>query len=119
MALTVNGKTIETDDLGYLVNPEDWDEDVARALAEEEGIELTEEVWELIRFFRDYYEEHMGVHPTMHKLLLMREKRQGTDYETEKAYRDYLWKLFPKGPIQTLSKLAGLPSSGAVEETEE
>jgi len=33
MQLNVNGKIIETDEQGFLLDPEDWDEDFARALA--------------------------------------------------------------------------------------
>ena len=43
MAYEVAGKTIEADAHGYLVNQEDWNEDVAKAIAAEEKIgELTE-----------------------------------------------------------------------------
>ncbi len=51
------GKTkVNVDDEGYLVNFDDWNEDVARALAEKEGIEeLTEEKMEILRFIREYY----------------------------------------------------------------
>ncbi len=44
MTLEVNGKTLETDDNGNLTDPNAWDEDVARAMAEIEGIE-TEIQW--------------------------------------------------------------------------
>ena len=33
MAIEVNGRTIETDDNGNLVNYQDWDKDVSQALA--------------------------------------------------------------------------------------
>ena len=40
----VNGKTIEVDDDGYLANPSQWDEDLAKALAKEVEIdELTDQ----------------------------------------------------------------------------
>lgn len=116
MEMTVNGRTLDVDEEGFLLNPEDWDEDVAREIAKREGIELTETVWELINYFREYYEDHM-VHPTMHKVVLSRGKRKGVDFQEAEAYRDFLYELFPKGPIPTLCKLAGLPKP--VEEIEE
>ena len=34
MQFEVNGKIVETDEQGYLLDPEDWSEDFARALAQ-------------------------------------------------------------------------------------
>ena len=48
----------ERDAEGYLVEPGDWNEDVAKALAEEENIQLNDDHWDAIRFMRGYYEEH-------------------------------------------------------------
>ena len=42
MALEINGKTIETTENGFLVDYTDWNEDVAKALAAEEGIEMSQ-----------------------------------------------------------------------------
>ena len=57
MALEVNGKSIETDENGNLVNPNDWDEDVARALAAADDTmgELTQEHWDVINYLRETY----------------------------------------------------------------
>lgn len=80
MSIEVNGKIIETDEEGYLVNPNDWDEDVAEALIkhhEAAGHKIvTETGWELIKYFREYYEDHMK-HPGMHILLYERAKLEG------------------------------------------
>ncbi|RMG72799.1 MAG: TusE/DsrC/DsvC family sulfur relay protein [Nitrospirae bacterium] len=47
---------VEVDDEGYLVNFDDWNERVACALAEREGIEeLTKERLEILKFIREYY----------------------------------------------------------------
>jgi len=44
---------------GYLVDRETWDEDVARAIAENEGIgTLTDEMMDVIRFMRSYYNSY-------------------------------------------------------------
>jgi len=49
----------EVDEDGYLVNFDDWNERVACALAEREGIEeLTKERIDIIRFIRDYYKKY-------------------------------------------------------------
>lgn len=113
MSLTVNGKTIETDEQGYLLNPDDWDEEVAKALIcqyESEGNPpIGAAGWTLVKYFREYHEDHQ-VHPTLHKILRERAKEEGKDFSDEKAFRDFLFELFPKGPEATLCRLAGLPN---------
>jgi TusE/DsrC/DsvC family sulfur relay protein len=53
------GKKIEVDDEGFLRNMSDWDDKVACALAEKEGIdELTPQRMEIIRFLREYYKKY-------------------------------------------------------------
>lgn len=46
----------EYDQDGFLVDPSTWDEDLARSIAAEEGInELGAEHWTIIRFLREHY----------------------------------------------------------------
>ena len=61
MALEVNGKSIETDGNGNLTDPHAWDEDVAKALAAQDGIELTQEHWDIINEAREYFQENGSV----------------------------------------------------------
>ncbi len=52
-------KKVELDDDGYLVNFDDWNRQVAYALAEREGIEeLTEEKLDILEFVRVYYKKY-------------------------------------------------------------
>jgi TusE/DsrC/DsvC family sulfur relay protein len=54
--LSVNQKTITIDEEGFLVNRDDWDEEVAKALAKHLDIpDLDEEQLEIIKFMRAYY----------------------------------------------------------------
>lgn len=47
------------DEEGYLVNMSSWDEDVAKAIASNEGIDsLTDEMMDVIRFMRGYYQNY-------------------------------------------------------------
>jgi tRNA 2-thiouridine synthesizing protein E len=48
----------EVDAEGYLVEPFDWNEEIAVELARQENIELTEDHWDVLRFMREYYAEH-------------------------------------------------------------
>ncbi len=52
------GVKIELDDAGYLAHFENWNADVAHALAEREGVgELTAERMDILQFMRDYYKK--------------------------------------------------------------
>ena len=47
MAIDVNGKSIETDEEGYLANLNDWEKDVATVMAKEDDIEIVQGVFSL------------------------------------------------------------------------
>ena len=94
---TIAGKTIEVDADGFLVNPDDWNEEIAKELAKEEGItELTEQHWKVIHFMRQDYKER-GQIPTIRRI-----KNAGGVPVQE------LYKLFPDGPAKKAAKIAGL-----------
>ena len=54
----INKINFETNEQGFLVNAEDWTEDVANRLAESENIQLNDESWEIIFFIRNYYHRY-------------------------------------------------------------
>lgn len=120
MSITVKGEVIETDKEGFLVNPDDWTEDVALELVKQHEAaghrKVTETGWQLIHYFRDFYEEHMR-HPKMNEIMRQREKMDGKDFEKEEHdYKEFLYELFPHGPIRMLSKMAGLPQNAIAQE---
>ncbi|MCX8086208.1 MAG: TusE/DsrC/DsvC family sulfur relay protein [Rhodocyclaceae bacterium] len=104
MAIEVNGKTYETDEEGYLINLSDWNEEVANYLAQQEGITMTEQHWEVINFLRDYYNEFQ-IAPAVRVLT----KAIGKKLGPEKGNSQYLYELFPYGPAKQACKIAGLP----------
>ncbi len=108
MQFTVNGKVIETDAQGYLLDPDDWSEDFANALAEHDGIALHVDHWELIWYFRDYYQQTQSL-PTMHRMVLELGKSRGLHFRNRKAYEKHIYSLFPADPVREVCKLAGLP----------
>ncbi|MCL4725659.1 MAG: TusE/DsrC/DsvC family sulfur relay protein, partial [Rhodocyclaceae bacterium] len=57
MAIELNGKSYDTDEEGYLTDINEWNEDVAKVLAQNENIDMTEQHWEVINFLREYYNE--------------------------------------------------------------
>lgn len=54
-----NGQEVELDQAGFLIDQNEWNEDVAAALAAKEGIDaLSEEQMDLVRFTREYFLKH-------------------------------------------------------------
>lgn len=94
----------DTDINGYLMNLDDWSEEIATNISIEEEIELTEKHWEILHFLREYYRE-FGSSPNVRLLMKVIGKKLGA----EKGKRKYLYDLFPKGPSRQGCKLAGLP----------
>lgn len=93
----INGKTIEFDEEGFMVNPNDWTKDIAETLAREVGIdELSEGHWKVIEFCRTDYQEK-GEAPTLRRIT----KAGGIPTKQ-------LYKLFPKGPAKKVARISGL-----------
>ena len=104
MAIEVNGKSLETDEEGYLANLNDWEKEVATVMAEAEDLELSDDHWEIINFLREYYEEYQ-IAPAVRVLTKAVCKILGAD----KGNSKYLYELFPYGPAKQACKFAGLP----------
>ena len=84
---------------GYLINPEEWTEEIAETMAWRDGIELTADHWELLRFVRAWYTEH-GVAPSPRDVGLFL-KRQGHSGAR-------LHELFPYGYVGQVCRIAGM-----------
>src|SRR5690606_17717642 len=94
---------VRTDEEGYLVDPSDWNPEVAQTLARREGVELTDEHWAVLRFMRDYYDEHQIPADARFVIrYLARERARGDEA------RDVLFELFPYGYVKQACKIAGM-----------
>ena len=102
--IDVNGKPYETDEEGYLVNLADWNEDIAKVIAQTENVDMTENHWEVVNFLRSYYDEYQ-IAPAVRVLT----KAIGKQLGEEKGNSKYLYELFPYGPAKQACKIAGLP----------
>lgn len=92
------GMQLEVDENGFLQQPELWDDRVALALAETDGVkELTEAHWKVIHYIRDYYHQ-FEIAPMIRKMV------KQTGYSLREIYE-----LFPSGPAKGACKVAGLP----------
>lgn len=106
MAYEVEGKTIEADANGYLTNMQDWNEEVAKAIAQAEGVQLTDKSWDVINFLRDEYLNNNGNQPNDRNIV----KAMG-DKWGEKVQSKDIYELFPMQPSKQAAKIGGLPES--------
>lgn len=90
---------------GFLEHPEHWHPEVSVILAREDGIELSENHWEIIRFLRDFYQDY-EIAPPSNRLFVKAVKEQ---FGEEKGNSIYLMQLFPGTPAKTACRIAGLP----------
>jgi tRNA 2-thiouridine synthesizing protein E len=94
----LGGKSLEIDEDGFIQDPDQWDDAVAKSLAETEGVsEMTDEHWKLVNYLREYYLE-FNMAPMIRKLC------KQTGFPLKKVYE-----LFPSGPAKGACKVAGLP----------
>jgi TusE/DsrC/DsvC family sulfur relay protein len=95
---------VSRDSEGYLINPEDWNEDIANELAREEGIELSEGYWPVLNYIRDYYTEHC-ITPDVRHVVKYLASEQGYD---KKEAKKIIFELFPYGYVKQACKIAGM-----------
>jgi TusE/DsrC/DsvC family sulfur relay protein len=94
---TLDGHQIHVNDEGFLTDPAEWDEDLARTLAAQIGIELTESHWKAIRFLRDDFASQ-GETATIRRVSTV----GGIPVKE-------LFALFPQKPAKKMAYVAGLP----------
>jgi dissimilatory sulfite reductase related protein len=93
----IAGVTINVDEEEYLTDHGQWSRDIAVALAQEEGVELTPAHWKVLEFIdKDFREK--GVVPGMRRM----NKIGGIPTKD-------LYNLFPNGPIKKAARIAGYP----------
>jgi len=93
---TIAGKQVNVSEEGYLEDMSQWNEDIAKEIAGEIGIELTDKHFEVINYLREKTEAGDS-------LSIRSVGKSGvTDVKG-------LYKLFPKGPLKFSSKIAGIP----------
>jgi len=89
---------VDVDAEGFLTDAEQWNEQIAEAIAAGNGIpELTDRHWLVVRFMRDRYLQ-TGNAPSIRSLG----KESGVPVKE-------LYQLFPKGPAKLAAKIGGIP----------
>ncbi|AKS42394.1 TusE/DsrC/DsvC family sulfur relay protein [Wenzhouxiangella marina] len=98
------GELFELDADGHLLDPSRWSPALARAMAAEEGVELSDEQWWLIRFVREHQTRY-GTPPLMRVVVAaLREARADPDLTSRDVYR-----LFRDNPVREACRLGGYP----------
>jgi len=88
---------VEVDEDGFIQQPEQWNEEVAKALASTEDVEeMTEAHWKIVNYLRDYNKQ-FGIAPMIRKLC------KETGFSLKEIYA-----LYPSGPAKGACKVAGL-----------
>ena len=103
MPLDVKGKTVPSDDEGYLIDPADWDAAIGEELAREERIVLTPAHWAVIDFMRAYYADHQIVPDARHVI-----KHLAAHLGRNSTGRNDLFRLFPYGYVKQACRIAGM-----------
>jgi tRNA 2-thiouridine synthesizing protein E len=93
----MNLAELNVDGEGFLVNRDDWNEDIARELAQRDGMDVDDKIMHYIREARSMYDND-GVVPPIRIFA----KAQGV---TTKE----LYDVFKKGPMKLICKWGGLP----------
>lgn len=102
--LDVDGRQVATDQEGYIQDMNEWSVEFVKALAEKEGLALTEEHWDVIRYIREYYEEHR-VQAQVRDMI----KHFKAVWGQDRGNNHYLHDLFPRGgPQKQGNRLAGI-----------
>jgi TusE/DsrC/DsvC family sulfur relay protein len=94
---TIDGHTVHVNEEGFMTDPAEWDEPLAKSLAAQIGIDLTDEHWKAIRFLREDYAAQ-GETATLRRISTV----GGIPTKS-------LFALFPQKPAKKLAYVAGLP----------
>jgi tRNA 2-thiouridine synthesizing protein E len=89
--------SVPVDGDGFLINRDDWSEDLARELAQCDDFEMTDQVMQFIREARAMYENDGVVPP----IRIFAKKQKVSTKE--------LYDIFKKGPMKLICKWGGLP----------
>jgi len=106
MAIILDGKELEITATGFLANLDEWNEQVANIIAEEESITLTDRHWDVINYLRDEFFNNKENQPNTRTMVKDLGKLWGEKIDTKA-----LFELFPGNPSKQAGRIAGIPES--------
>ena len=92
----IGDKKVTVNEEGYLTNFSEWDVQVAETIAKEADIDLTPRHWDVLKFLQDQHKKEVA--------LNIRKIGSSGVVDIKEFYQ-----LFPKGPLKTATKIAGIP----------
>ncbi|MBK1721632.1 TusE/DsrC/DsvC family sulfur relay protein [Thiocystis violacea] len=101
----IAGRDLRLNKQGLLVDFDAWDREVAQAMAEDEGLDLSECHWRVLDFLRSYYDTHEM--PPSPRVIIKAIGSQLSEHVP--CTRKHLESLFPNGGCKQACRLAGLP----------
>jgi tRNA 2-thiouridine synthesizing protein E len=107
MAIEIDGIIIPTTASGFLENIEDWSEAVAKQIAEQEGVNMSDRHWDLINYLRDEFLNNAGNQPNTRNMVKALSKK----WDDKSVNAKSLYDLFPGDPSKQAGKIGGLPES--------
>lgn len=94
------------DNQGYLLDSKSWSPCIAKQLAAQDNLLLTQEHWHIIKALRAFYAEYQLV-PNNRVFLQLIRQAMTTE---EQICNDWLVQLFnPISPVAQAARIAGLP----------
>lgn len=96
MEKVLAGLQVDLNEEGYLEDFSQWTPEIAKEIAEAEGVELQERTWEVIEYIQDQYKKEIP--------LSIRKIGKSGVVSIKEFYA-----LFPGGPLKKASKIAGIP----------
>ena len=97
---TYAGQSVEVNDEGFMVDASQWSKEIAAEIAKEEGIELTDQHYQVLEFLRTASEKG--------ETLTIRKVGKSGIVDIKGLY-----KLFPGGPLKHSSRIAGIPKQAS------
>lgn len=93
---TYAGTSVEVNEEGYFTDPSQWNKEIAKEIAKEEGIELTDQHFEVIELLRQKNDAGDA--------LSIRGINKSGVVDVKTFYQ-----LFPGAPLKKATKIAGIP----------
>jgi dissimilatory sulfite reductase related protein len=87
---------IEVNEEGFMINFSQWNKEIGEELAKEALIELSPRHWQIIDYIQDEYRKEVP--------LSIRKIGKSGVVDIKEFYA-----LFPKAPLKTVTKIAGVP----------
>lgn len=96
MKKQIGNSTIDVNEEGFMTDFSQWNKEIGEALAKESDLELSPRHWAVINYLQDEYRKEVP--------LSIRKVGKSGIVDIKEFYG-----LFPKAPLKTATKIAGVP----------